>query len=85
MMQRWQIKTTNTETGDVLCTTEMPDLAAFGLPSLGYRYESCIFLANDDSDVLDRYATQEDAEAGHDRWVRERLGPRLITNEGSVP
>lgn len=28
-------------------------------------YESCIFFANGESDVLARYATQEEALAGH--------------------
>lgn len=76
-MDRWQIKTTNTQTGDTLCTTEMPYL-----PGLDYRYESCIFLADGDSDVLARYDTQEDAEAGHDSIVAARLGTKLIAQEG---
>lgn len=84
-MQRWQIKTTNTETGDELCTTEMPNLAAFGLPGLGYRYESCIFLASGDSEVLDRYDSQEAAEAAHEVLAARHLGAKLITNEGEVP
>lgn len=28
-------------------------------------YESCLFFANGDSEVIDRYETQEEAEAGH--------------------
>ena len=68
-MYRWQIKTTDTRTGNTLYTTEMPRLEHVGLPALGYRYESCMFLADGDSDVKDRYQTQEEAEAGHQMLV----------------
>ncbi len=82
LTDRWQIKTTDTRNGDLLCTTEMPDLATLGLPSLGYRYESCIFRSGGDSDVLARYDTKEEAEDGHQRLVLEHMwDQRLIENE----
>lgn len=75
-MDRWQIKTTDTRTGDELCTTELPRLAA-----LGYRYESCLFRATGDSEVMARYQTREDAEAGHARIVRETMWGLAIQQE----
>lgn len=77
---RWQIKTTDTRTGDELCTTEMPDLSALGLPGMGYRYESCMFYASGDSDVKDRYQTREEAEAGHLRLQRA-MDPLLVEHQ----
>jgi len=76
----WQIKTLDTRTGNELCTTEMPNLAALGLPSMGYRYESCMFYADGDSDVKDRYQTRADAEAGHLRLQRA-MNPLAITED----
>ena len=86
-MDRWQFKTTNTQTGDCICTTEMPYLSSVGLDyeTLGYRYESCIFFADGDSDVLARYNTLEEANADHIRLVAERWGHQnMITDEGVV-
>lgn len=79
---RWQVKTLDTRTGSVLCTTEMPSLEGFGLPSLGYRYESCLFLPCGDSDVLARYDDQAAALEGHERLVQERMGSELDTQQG---
>lgn len=79
---RWQIKSLDTRTGNELFTTEMPRVEDFGLPGLGYRYESCLFYAGGDSDVLARYDTQEEALAGHQRLMRERMEPGALTHEG---
>lgn len=70
---RWQMITRDIRTDRELRTTEMPDLAAWGLPGLGYRFESCMFEPDGDSDVLCRYDTQEEAEAGHQRLVLELM------------
>jgi len=80
-MKRWQIKTTDTRNGNELCTTEMPHLGALGLPGLGYAYESCLFRADGDSDVLGRYQTREEAEAGHAAIVREVMWGLAIEHE----
>lgn len=71
--RRWQVRTRDTRTGNELCTTEMPNLEGWGLPALGYRYESCMFLADGNSEVLDRYQTREQAEDGHQRLVLKRM------------
>ena len=34
-------------------------------------YESCLFFANGDSDVVCRYATQEEAIAGHEKLEKK--------------
>jgi hypothetical protein len=81
---RWQIKTTDTRTGNAICTTEMPNLEAFGLPSMGYRYESCLFEADGDSDVKARYQTREEAEAGHERLVLRLMGGPLPVEHGTT-
>lgn len=70
---RWQMITRDVRTDRELRTTEMPDLAAWGLPGLGYRFESCMFEPNGDSDVLRRYDTIQEAEAGHHRLVLELM------------
>lgn len=62
MNEPWQIRVTDTRDGSCLCTSEMPRAL---LPWLGYSYESCMFYANGDSDVVARYQTQNEAEAGH--------------------
>ena len=36
-----------------------------------HPYESCIFFANGDSDVVARYATQEEAIAGHEELEKK--------------
>ena len=82
--KRWQLKTTDTRTGNELCTTEMPDLAALCLPGLGYGFESCLFTADGDSRVQDRYDTREEAEAGHQRLVMRLMGTALPTEHGAT-
>ena len=68
---RWQIVSDDSVwmfPADVqLSTVELPRIT-FGDPEELYGdrlYESCIFFANGESDVLCRYATQEEALAGH--------------------
>jgi hypothetical protein len=46
-----------------LYTTEMPSMKKYGI-DIGYKFETCIF-RKDDSDVLERYDTWEQAKAGH--------------------
>ena len=41
-------------------------------------YESCVFFANGDSDVVARYATQEDAIAGHEE-LEKKYGLKRCT------
>lgn len=50
-----------------LSTVELPRVTfEDGSDLYGDRpYESCLFFANGDSDVVARYATQEEAIAGH--------------------
>ena len=69
-MDRWQIKTLDVRTGNYICTTEMPQALRH---IISYRYESCMFSATGDSDVLDRYDTQSAAEAGHAHLVDKHL------------
>jgi len=64
-MSRWQIKTTDSRTGNLLSTIEMPDLSVYGIVQ-DYRYESCYFPSSGHSDVLARYNTQTEAVVGHD-------------------
>lgn len=59
----------------VLHTTEMPDMGKIGF-DFGYKYESCIFKSNE-SEVLARYNTVEEAKDGHERLTQE-LGLRFI-------
>ena len=51
----------------VLSTAELPRVTfEDGTDLYGDRpYESCIFFANGESDIITRYATQEEALAGH--------------------
>lgn len=53
-----------------LSTVELPITASMirmGFANMldDYRYESCLFTANDDSDVLARYTSRQEAIAGH--------------------
>jgi len=72
-MRTWQMITNNgslmREPTAELRTTEMPRLRHLGLPDmdLGYRYESCMFFSNGNSEVMDRYQDQGDALLGHHR------------------
>ena len=52
-----------------LRTTEMPNLRRLGIPDVefGYRFESCMFFGNGNSEVLDRYQSQIEAFEGHRR------------------
>jgi len=66
MKKRWQIVSDDSVwmfPPDVtLSTVEMrPDW----IDSFGYQFESCLFFANGDSDVVNRYETQDEAIAGH--------------------
>lgn len=64
LSDRWQIRSSDKvwmfPADTVLCTTEMPSFL-----DLEYKYESCIF-TREDSEVLDRYQTLEDAIKGHE-------------------
>ncbi len=68
--KRWQIVSDDSVwmyPADVtLSTVELTSLKLGGLTIYeGTPYETCIFFANGDSDVLARYKTQEEAIAGH--------------------
>ena len=68
---RWQIVSDDSVwmfPADVqLSTVQLPKIELEGAGDLydGTPYESCLFLANGESDVVARYATQEEAIAGH--------------------
>lgn len=47
-------------------------------------YESCIFYANGDSDVLTRYKTQEEAEIGHVELEKQFKLKRISKDEFKV-
>lgn len=70
---RWQLIADNgslsrlTKTTRHLSTVEMP-ISTVGM--LGYAYESCVFGA-DESDVVARYQTKEDAIIGHNELCKE--------------
>jgi hypothetical protein len=47
-------------------------------------YETCIFYANGDSEVLERYETKEDAARGHIEYERKYELKRISKNEFKV-
>ena len=47
-------------------------------------YESCIFFANGESEVLKRYATKEDAARGHIEYEREYGLKRISRSEFKI-
>ena len=62
--ERWQIVSDDSvwmfPADNYLSTVELPHKIYPKNP-----YESCVFFANGESDVIARYATQEEALAGH--------------------
>ncbi len=69
--KRWQIVSNDAvwmfPPDTQLSTVELPTIE-LGEDDYLYKdapYESCLFLANGDSDVIARYSTQEEAIAGH--------------------
>ena len=56
-----------------LSTVELPKVTFDDGMDLydGTPYESCIFYANGESDVVCRYATQEEAIAGHEKLEKK--------------
>ena len=69
---RWQIVSDDSvwmfPADTQLSTVEMPKR---WLEQFDYQYESCIFYANGESDVIRRYATQEEAIAGHEELEKK--------------
>jgi hypothetical protein len=61
-----------------LYTTEIPGMEKYRY-GLAYRFESCVF-RSDSSDVLERYATHEEAKQGHLR-LTEELGLVFVTEQ----
>lgn len=65
-MKRWQVVSDDSVwmfPADLqLSTVEM---RKGWIDDFGYQYESCLFFANGDSDVVSRYETQEEALEGH--------------------
>jgi len=47
-------------------------------------YETCIFYANGDSEVLKRYRTKEDAARGHIEYERQHNLKRISKDEFKV-
>ena len=74
---RWQIVSDDSVwmyPADVtVSTVELPKITfGYGMDLYGGTpYESCLFFANDDSDVVARYATQEEAIAGHEKLEKK--------------
>lgn len=54
------------------------EISTIKLNSMGPGYETCIFYANGDSNVVATYATLEDAIAKH-KWIVEHEYNHLIT------
>lgn len=48
-----------------LYTTEMPSM-----PGIDYKYETCVFFNDYDSNVIDRYSTIEEAREGHIKYTQ---------------
>lgn len=75
--KRWQIVSDDSvwmfPADTKLSTVELPRITfEDGEELYGDRpYESCIFFANGESDVLCRYATQEEAIAGHEELEKK--------------
>lgn len=82
---RWQIVSDDSVwmfPADVtVSTVELPKITFDnGMDLYGNTpYESCIFFANGDSDVVARYATQEEAIAGHVE-LEKKYGLRRTNN-----
>ena len=47
-------------------------------------YESCLFFANGDSEVVDRYKTQEEAEAAHIKLEEKYKLKRISLDDFNV-
>jgi hypothetical protein len=62
-------------------------LSTVELVSFAYQdtpYETCVFYANGDSEVLKRYKTQEDAVLGHIEYERKFNLKRISKSEFKV-
>ena len=74
-MSRWQIISDNAKllhkATTQLSTVKLPGILSIGIDSREYLFESCLFFKDGESDVLARYQTQAEANAGHHRLCRE--------------
>ncbi len=62
-------------------------LSTVELDSQAYRdtpYETCIFYANGDSEVLERYTTQADALLGHIKYEQQYKLKRISKSEFNI-
>lgn len=86
-MQRWQLLSDNGDMNDQpsaqLSTVAMPFSSARLLHEIGYAYESCIFYADGNSDVVARYNRKEDAVAGHNQLCRHHGLTRHLQSDGN--
>ena len=62
MFNKWQLRT-EVRAGEI-STVKLPDI----LKNRGGDYETAFF-SEDSSEILERYYTQEEAKAGHQKWV----------------
>ncbi len=62
-----------------LSTVELDSSIYFKTP-----YETCVFYANGDSEVLKRYQTKEDAARGHIEYERQFKLKRISKSEFNV-
>ena len=79
MKPRWQL--VSVKPRDLFDILKYPDaqtrLSTIELPRLtiyvryGYLYETCYFKEDLDSEVLEQYYTQEEAEEGHERYRKQ--------------
>jgi hypothetical protein len=77
MAERWQIVSDDSvwmfHADTSLSTVELnPEIYKI------YRYESCLFFANGDSDVVRRYETKEEALVGHEE-LEKKYGLKRCT------
>lgn len=70
--ERWSIKT-DIHTEEGVLTVSTVELMSFSGIDIwqGKPYETCIFHANGESDVVERYATKELALDAHAEWVAQ--------------
>jgi hypothetical protein len=62
-----------------LSTVELASFVYINTP-----YETCVFYANGDSEVLNRYATQEEAVLGHIKYEQQYKLKRISKSEFKV-
>jgi len=73
-MKHWQIKTTDTRTGNTLCTYGFPRWTGCIMPVVEYDFQTAYFPQDGWSEDHRSYATKAEAEAGHAELVKVVFG-----------